>query len=163
MFKIDCPTIHCSRGDAGAFTIKIPIVDRNNYIKYKDVSNNVYWYDKNNDTLYNSNYEKADSQIDTLTMECYQFQEGDKITFNIYNKNGYDKTPLMSKEIFVAEICESVYFHLTEKDTTFGKPVNKPTIFWYDITLNDKLTVICYDEEGAKEFIEYPAKGDEEE
>lgn len=162
MFKIDCPTIHCSRGDAGAFTIKIPIIDVNKYIKYKDAAGSIYWYDNKRKILYDSNYEETNIELDTLTMECYQFQEGDKITFNIYEKNGYNKSPLMTKNVFVNEAGESVNISLSEEDTTFGSPINKPTIFWYDVTLNDNLTVICYDEDGAKEFIEYPAKGDEE-
>lgn len=162
MFRIDCPTIHCSRGDVGVFTIKIPIIDVNKYIKYKDTSGSIYWYDKKRKILYDSNYEETNIELDTLTMECYQFQEGDKITFNIYEKNGYNKSPLMTKDVFITEAGESVNISLSEEDTTFGSPINKPTIFWYDVTLNDNLTVICYDEDGAKEFIEYPAKGDEE-
>ena len=94
-------------------------------------------------------------------MVYYQFQTGDKITFSIYERNGYDKVPVMTKDVNITETTENVYIELTEAETTFGNPVNKPTIFWYDVTLNDNLTVICYDEDGAKEFIEYPAKGDD--
>ena len=162
MFKIKDSTIHCSRGDGGTITLSIPITDVNNYIKYKDASGNEYWYDTKSNTLYDSNYEESNMSLDTLSIVLYDFQEGDKITFNIYEKNGYNKSPLVTKETIVEEIVTSIDISLTAENTTFGSAVNKPTIFWYDITLNDDMTIIGYDENEAKEFIEYPAKGDGE-
>lgn len=162
MFKIKESTIHCSRGDCGTILLKIPITDSNDYIKYEDSSNIVYWYDEKKNVVYDNDYNEVSISLETLNMICYQFQPGDKVTFNIYEKNGYGKNPLLKKEIDVTEISDNVNIVLTEKDTTFGNPVNKETIFWYDITLNDNMTVICYNEDGAKEFIEYPAKGVDE-
>lgn len=163
MFKIINNTIHCSRGDKGTIILKIPITDVNNYIKYvEDITQNVYWYNTKNKELYDANYNLTSISIDNLKMECYQFQTGDKVKFCIYEKNGYGKKTVMQKELTVSETVEKVYIELTENETTFGSPVNKPTVFWYDITLNNDLTVICYDENGAKEFIEYPARGDDE-
>lgn len=162
MFKIVDNTIHCSRGDSGTIILKIPIMDAKDNIKYKDKSGNVYWYNTKNKILYNSNYNESSISIETLSIVYYQFQVGDKITFNIYEKNGYTKDPLMSKEVEVIEITDSVEIPITEENTTFGNPVNKATIFWYDITLNSNITVVCYNEDGAKEFVVYPAKGDEE-
>lgn len=162
MFKIKDSTIHCSRGDSGTITLRIPITDANNYIKFEDSSNTIYWYDTKSNILYDSNYNKSSILLDNVNIVYYQFQIGDKITFNIYEKNGYGKEPLLTKDVEVTEMTESVNILLTEKDTTFGSSVNKATIFWYDITLNDNQTVVCYNEDGAKEFIEYPAKGVDE-
>ena len=162
MFKIKDSTIHCSRGDSGTIILKIPITDVNDYIKFEDSSGKIYWYNTKSQVLYDADYIEISVSLETLTMVYYQFQIGDKITFNIYEKNGYGKEPLMIKEIKVTDVAESVNILLTEKDTTFGNPVNKETIFWYDITLNDNQTVVCYNEDGAKEFIEYPAKGVDE-
>lgn len=162
MFKIKDSTIHCSRGDSGTIILKIPITDSNDYIKYEDSSQKIYWYDTKSKVLYDEDYNEASVLIDSLSMVCYQFQIGDKITFNIYEKNGYNKEPLMTKEIEVEEVTDSVNITLAESDTTFGSPVNKETVFWYDITLNNNQTVVCYNEDGAKEFIEYPAKGVDE-
>ena len=159
MFKIKDSTIHCSRGDGGTITLKIPITDLNNHIKYEDTSNNVYWYDTKNNKLYDSSYKESTVLISTLNMVCYQFQVGDKITFNIYEKNGYNKEPLLEKEVKVTTAGYSVDISLSEADTTFANPINKETIFWYDIKLNDNQTIVCYNEDGAKEFILYPAKG----
>ena len=162
MFKIKESTIYCSRGDSGTIMLKIPITDSNDYIKYEDSSQKIYWYDTKSKVLYDEDYNESSVLIDSLNMVCYQFQIGDKITFNINEKNGYGKEPLMTKEVEVTEVSDNVNIVLNENDTTFGNPVNKETIYWYDITLNDSLTVVCYNEDGAKEFIQYPAKGVDE-
>ena len=33
---------------------------------------------------------------------------------------------------------------------------NKKTIYWYDIVLNDDITILGYDDEGAKKIYLYP-------
>lgn len=162
MFKIKDSTIHCSRGDSGTITLKIPITDVNDYVKYMGASEVIYWYDSKKEIVYDANYNVSDVSLDTLRAVYYEFQEGDKITFNVYNRNGYGTSPLVSKEIIIPEATESIDIPLTAEDTTFDKAVNKPTTYWYDVTLNDYMTIICYNEEGAKEFIVYPAKGDDE-
>lgn len=94
--------------------------------------------------------------------DFYEFNAGDRIKFNIYNKKGYEEKPLKVKEIVLAEATKKVNIELTENDTTFGVISNKPVKYWYDITLNDNQTIVCYSEDGAKEFIQYPAKGADE-
>lgn len=162
MFKIQGSTIHCSRGDAGTITLKIPYTDNNGYFKYLDGEDNVYWYDPVKKKLYDEDYEESSTSLDTLTQQYYQFQVGDKVKFNIYDKKGYDKEPLMSKLYEVDTAGYDMALPLNEEDTTFGEIPNKATTYWYDITLNEDLTIVCYNEEGAREFIIYPAKGSEE-
>ena len=163
MFKIDKDfKIHCSRGDDGTITLKVPYIDNNGYLKYEDGSDNVYWYDSTRKKLYDSDYEESSVSLDTLTLQLYEFQVGDKVKFNIYDKKGYDKETLVSKEVEVETAGEQVDILLTEGDTTFGDIANKPITYWYDITLNEDLTIICYNEDGAMEFIQYPAKGEDE-
>ena len=163
MFKIDKEyKIHCSRGDAGTITLKIPYVDNNGYLKYEDGEDNVYWYDVAKKKLYDENYEESEESIDSLTLQYYEFQPGDKVKFNIYEKKGYDQTPIVSKEIEVQTADDECMIPLYEADTTFGDIPNKPVTYWYDISLNEDMTIICYNEDGAQEFIQYPAKGDEE-
>lgn len=123
MFKIENGTIHCSRGDKGTITLKLPVEN---------------------------------------TDEFYKFKPNDKVKLNIYSKKGYNEEPLKTIETIVEEESESIEIQLTEKDTTFGEILNKKMIFWYDITLNENQTIVCFDEDGAKEFIQYPAKGDGE-
>lgn len=44
------------------------VKDKNGYIKYVDSNNKAYWYDEENDTLYNRNYHEVDiSKLDELT------------------------------------------------------------------------------------------------
>ena len=118
MFKIKDTTIHCSRGDCGTISLKIPFVDVNNYIKYEDddVTPNIYWYDKENKVLYDSDYNVSQVSLDTLTMVIYQFKQGDKITFNVYNKNGYNIEPALSKDIVIESASDSVDIPLTEEE-----------------------------------------------
>lgn len=162
MFKIESSTIHCSRGDAGTITLKIPYTDNHDYIKYLDGSQNVYWYDFNKKILYDEDYEESSTSLSTLTEQFYQFQVGDKVKFNVYERKGYDKEPLLSKTIDVLQTGYEVSIPLYEEDTTFGEIPNKAITYWYDITLNEDLTIVCFNEDGAREFIMYPAKGDEE-
>ena len=164
MFKIINNTIHCSRGDSGTVVLTVPITDRNDYIKYTDSCSpeNIYWYDTENKVLYDSDYVESETGIDTLTMLKYEFQQGDVIDFKIYERNGYNKPPLKEISITVETPATSVDIPLTKSDTTFDKIENRQATYWYDITLNDDSTVVCYNENGAKEMIIYPAKGDGE-
>lgn len=162
MFKIENSTIHCSRGDSGTISLKLPYTDQNDYIKYLDTNDVVYWYDLSNKKLYDANYNESSVSLNTLTEQFYEFQPGDVIKFNVYERKGYDQNPLMTKTVVVNTASFTVDINLSETNTTFGPIVNKETIYWYDITLNDDLTIVCYNEEGAKEFIMYPAKGSEE-
>lgn len=159
MFKIENSIIHCSRGDSGTITLKIPFVDFNGYMKYKDLEDNIYWYDLNKKKIFNSNYEETIISLETLVEQFYQFQPGDNIKFNVYERKGYDKNPLLSKTITVEKLSDVVDIPLTEEDTSFGEIQNKAVTFWYDLTLNDDQTIVCFNEDGAKEFIMYPAKG----
>ena len=162
MFKIQNSTIHCSRGDTGTITLKIPYTDNHDYIKYMDENDNVYWYDTSKKILYDEDYVESDEDLDNLTEQYYEFQIGDEIKFNIYERKGYDKDPLMTKTIVVDTAGDEVVIPLEEADTTFGEIPNKATEYWYDITLNEDLTIVCFNEEGARLFIMYPAKGSEE-
>lgn len=164
MFRTINNTIHCSRGDSGIITLTVPIVDNNNYIKYIDENTpgTVYWYDTENRVLYDSNYNESTTDINTLTMVKYEFQPSDVIEFKIYEKNGYNKPPLKTIIVTIDTTCTSVSIPLTKADTTFAKIENREVVYWYDITLNDDSTVVCYNENGAKEIIIYPAKGDGE-
>ena len=65
MFKIKNSTIHCSRGDSGYISLKLPYTDSNEYIQYTD-GTNMYWYDEKKKKVYNSNYEEVEKEISTL-------------------------------------------------------------------------------------------------
>lgn len=91
--------------------------------------------------------------------EFYKFQVGDIIEFTVFEKNGYDKTPVVEKKIEISKETENVDIVLTKEDTAIGQPSNKVSVFWYEISLNGIQTTIGYDEdEKAAEFRILPAK-----
>lgn len=157
-------SIHCSRGDSGAIALRLPYMDNNGYYKYQDNDDpvNYYWYDKDNDKVYTIDYTPTSVSISTLTQVKYIFQNGDYVDFVIYNKNGYTSEPLKQVHVDITEPSDVVTIPFSDETTTVGDIANKPVTYWYDITLNTDKTVVCYNENGAKEFISYPAIGDEE-
>ena len=159
MFKIKGSTIHCSRGDGGTVALRLPYTDGNDFIKYVDSEENIYWYDNKKKVVYNEDYNETDVDIKALNIVYYKFAVGDVVRLNIYNKKGYNGEILKTKEIEVSKEDYVVDIEFNEEDTTFGAISNKEITYWYDVTLNRDATIVCYDEDGAKEFIMYPAKG----
>ena len=94
----------------------------------------------------------------------YEFQPEDVITLRIFEKKGYNKKALLEKSIEVSNIVDEVDIFLIEEDTMFCSETNKAVTYWYSISLNEDV-ILGYDENGAKQFIIYPAKvrGDDNE
>lgn len=92
--------------------------------------------------------------------ERYMFQIGDRINFTVFEKKGYDKNPILKKEILINEEKQEVEIVLNKEDTTIGESDNKPKTYWYEISLNNTQTTNGYDSnDGPAEFIILPAKG----
>lgn len=94
--------------------------------------------------------------------EPYKFKPSDKITFVVINKKGYTKEEIFKKEFLIKELgytseVEEFALPLTEEETELFELASKKKIYWYNIILNDKITIIGYDEEGAKKIIVYPS------
>lgn len=92
----------------------------------------------------------------------YEFQPNSKLKLRIYEKKGYDKEPVYETEVTITEATTQAVIPLTEDSTSFCEISNKPITYWYDVSLDEDITLIGYDEDGAKEFIIYPAKLGEE-
>ena len=88
---------------------------------------------------------------------------GEKVSHGIYKENGYSKGPMFYKEITLDEDSEIVDFILTSEDTKFGKYINKPKNYWYEIQYNKDQTILGYDESGPKLFVLYPEVDDSSE
>lgn len=88
----------------------------------------------------------------------YEFQAGSKLKLRIYEKKGYDKEPVYETEVTIPEATTQAVIPLIESSTEFCDELNKPKTYWYDVSLDEDITLIGYDEDGAKEFIIYPAK-----
>lgn len=101
---------------------------------------------------------------ETKKDEYYKFKPTDKITFVIFSKKGYTKHEILRKEYTLKDIgyIESTTtpeIPLTEEDTKKLPLLNKKATYWYDISLNDTLTVLGFDNEGSKKLIAYPEGG----
>lgn len=99
---------------------------------------------------------RGDTTIIDLTVDNYTFKVGDKIEFRVYNKKMLEKRAVLSKSIVVQEETSSVAIELTTEDTKIGEIRNKSIEYWYEIELNDKQTIIGYDNKGPKTLILYP-------
>lgn len=98
--------------------------------------------------------------IPLSTTDNYEFEVGDIIKLRVYEKNGYNKEPVLEKDFEVDEATEKVNIVLSEEDTMFAPILNKAQTYWYDISLNETQTIVGYTEEdGPKLFIVTPAKG----
>nr|DAG74086.1 MAG TPA: hypothetical protein [Caudoviricetes sp.] len=93
----------------------------------------------------------------TANNEEYEFQPEDVILLRIFEKKGYTKEPLLEKTLTILNITTEADIFLVEEDTLFCPENNKATTYWYSISLNEDV-ILGYDEDGAKQFIVYPAK-----
>lgn len=86
----------------------------------------------------------------------YTFVSGDKIVFSLYNKGKMNEKAVLIKEVVATGGETSLNISLTNEETKIGDLINKPVEYWYEIELNDRYTVVGYDEEGAKILMLYP-------
>ncbi len=88
----------------------------------------------------------------------YVFQIGDKVRLNVFKRKDCGCVEL-KKDVIVETEGTTVDIPLSSEETTVGSVINKPTTFWYEITLDPdgaEQTILGYDLDGAKEFIFYP-------
>lgn len=86
----------------------------------------------------------------------YTFVAGDKIVFSLYNKGKMSENAILMKEIEATGGETALTISLTNEEMEIGDLINKPVEYWYEIELNDRYTVVGYDDEGEKKFILYP-------
>lgn len=90
----------------------------------------------------------------------YTFKGGDKISFIVKEKKGYSKNEIFRKDFYIEEETENPEINLTGEETKWGEIKNKKATYWYDIVLNDNITILGYDDEGAKKIYLYPEGGE---
>ncbi len=101
----------------------------------------------------------------TNEVEKYQFKLTDKIAFVVFEKKGYTKKEILRKEFTLKDIgytepTTTVEIPLTAEDTKQFPLKNKGVTYWYDIVLNDDITLLGYDDNGGKKIIIYPEAGE---
>lgn len=80
----------------------------------------------------------------------YSFEEGDKITFSLYNKGKLNEKAVLLKEVQATPGTTSINIYCNNEETKIGELINKPIDYWYEIELNNEFTILGYDDEGAK-------------
>lgn len=94
--------------------------------------------------------------LETDSGTTYEFEQGDLIIFSLYNKGKMDDKALLIKEITATGGETSIDISFTSTETKIGNLINKPVEYWYEIELNNRYTVVGYDETGAKILMLYP-------
>lgn len=99
--------------------------------------------------------------LGTQEEELYEFQLDDKISFVAMEKKGYTKEEILRKDYTLRDLgyinpTTTPEIPLTAEDTKSFPMANKKQTYWYDIVLNDEVTILGIDDEGAKKIIVYP-------
>ena len=105
---------------------------------------------------------------ETKKDEYYEFKPTDKISFVVFDKKGYTKHEILRKEYVLKDIgyvenTKAPAIPLKEEDTKAFPLKNKSATYWYDIVVNDTLTILGFDHDGSKKIIVYPEVGEKEE
>lgn len=90
--------------------------------------------------------------VDVETGENYVFQNGDKLAFTVAKNLRKNYITQVTK--YIAGPTEKVNFKIT--DTLWLNECSNVQELEYDVILNDKFSVICYDMQGAKKLFLYP-------
>lgn len=91
----------------------------------------------------------------------YEFQAGDLLRFKVFGRKAVDNV-VLTKDFPIGGSTEEVALFFTSEDTKIGDLINKPTDYWYEVTLNpdtNPQTIIGYDTDGAKVFQLLPEGG----
>lgn len=92
----------------------------------------------------------------------YTFRVGDVIRFKVFAKKKCSDV-VLKKDVKVTEETTTVQIFVKANETKFGKVINKPVDYWYEVELNpdtNAQTIIGYDDNGAKILRLFPEGGD---
>lgn len=101
--------------------------------------------------------------LDEDKEELYEFQKGDTVTFNIFEKKKYAKGYIFTKTFTVEEATKDLEISLNKLETQIETINNKAKTYYYEFILNGKYTICGHDIDGAKKVIIYPSEKDEKE
>lgn len=91
-----------------------------------------------------------------ISLDGYTFKSGDKIIFSAIKKKGFTKEEVFIKEFIVEQECDVFNLTFSKEDTLKFSLKNKKQIYWYTVVLNDEITILGFDEDGAKKLYVYP-------
>lgn len=94
--------------------------------------------------------------------EPYTYQPGELVRFKVFAKKDCEDV-VLEKDFPVTAVTQGVDIILTGDDTKIGDVISKPRDLWYEVELNpdvNPITLIGYDEDGAKVFKLFPEGAD---
>ena len=95
----------------------------------------------------------------------YKFQPTDTVKFKVAESKN-EPNVVIEKAVEIVEEVTSVIIPITSEDTKIGDYINKPVIYWYEISVEspggEVQTIIGYDKDGPKEFVLNPEAGNKE-
>lgn len=90
-----------------------------------------------------------------------KFSVGDTIKISIVEKNDYSSV-VFSKSFRISQETQTAEIYLTPAETKIGDPIKTGyVVYWYEIELNNSITLIGFDNEGPKLFVLWPEAGTE--
>ncbi len=90
----------------------------------------------------------------------YVFKSGDRLSFIVKEKKGYTKEEVFRKDFIISEETPYPLITLTGEETKWGEIKNKKQVFWFDVVLNDDVTIMGFSEDGAAKIYLYPEAGE---
>ena len=96
------------------------------------------------------------------TGEYYTFPAGSYVSFVVKDKDGYTLADVLRKRVLVTSDTDEVEITLTDSDTKIGDMINKRKKYWYNVVVNDDITIMGSDDNGEKILILYPEVGEED-
>jgi hypothetical protein len=85
----------------------------------------------------------------------YEFVETDVVGFYLYEKGKLDQNPIVEKTFTPNAGTTHIEIDISAEDMDIGNLKNVAIEYWYEITLNDEVT-LGYDAKGPKILMLYP-------
>lgn len=85
----------------------------------------------------------------------YEFVETDVVGFYLYEKGKLDQNPIVEKTFTPNAGTTYIEIDISAEDMDIGNLKNVAVEYWYEITLNDEVT-LGYDAKGPKILMLYP-------
>lgn len=101
---------------------------------------------------------RGDAFTTTFDIEGYTFKEDDVLKLAVFEQGSTFEDALVTITGDIDLENNRTNFSFEEDDTLFSDPISEPETYSFEIKLNGDQTVLGYDDDGAKEFILYPAE-----
>lgn len=86
------------------------------------------------------------------------FYKDDVVSFSLKNNFG-DNEAILRKKVTIQEDTDTVTFDFSKEDTTIGDLISSPVKYQYDISVNDDLTILGYDDQTGPKYLKLFPEG----